>query len=63
MIKQGSRWSGGDHKTFMVLHTIERDGHTWIHYRDEEGDPPKEYSCYQESFVQRFSEILNDSRS
>jgi hypothetical protein len=63
MIKQGSRWSSGDHKMFVVLHTIEQDGHTWVHYRDADGNPPKEYSCYQESFVQRFNEILNDSRS
>ena len=58
IVKEGSTWEGSDHKTFMVIHTIERDGHTWIHYRDEEGDPPKEYSCYLESFVNRFTEKI-----
>jgi hypothetical protein len=63
MIKDGSRWAGTDSKVFVVLHTIEQDGHTWVHYRDDSGSPPREYSCYQESFVQRFNQILNDSRS
>ena len=57
MIKQGSRWSGGNEKVFIVLHTVEQDGHTWIHYRSEkvnESGTPTEYSCYQESFLGRF---------
>ena len=52
-IKQGSRWGGTD-KVFVVLHEIETDGHDWIHYRDDKGDPPREYSCYKESFLLRF---------
>lgn len=63
MIQEGSRWSGNDSKVFVVLHVVEQDGHTWVHYRDEEGTPPREYSCYQESFLQRFRENNNDSRS
>jgi len=63
MIKQGSRWSGNDHRVFIVLHTIEQDGHTWIHYREDNTTEPKEYSCYEESFTQRFKEIVNDSRT
>lgn len=61
MIKVGSRWEGID-KTFVVINTIEQDGHTWVHYREDSNKKPvlecKEYSCYQESFVQRFREIL-----
>lgn len=56
MIKQGSRWTSGD-TVFVVLHTIEQEGHTWVHYRSEKADEtgtPKEYSCYQESFETRF---------
>lgn len=54
-IKEGSRWTGNDHsKKFIVLHEIEQDGYDWIHYRDEKGDPPKEYSCYKDSFLSRF---------
>jgi hypothetical protein len=54
IIKEGSRWWAADSKRFVVLHTIEQDGKTWVHYRDEKGNPPKEYSCYKESFLQRF---------
>jgi len=56
-IKEGSRWGAYDRKVFVVLHTIEQDGHTWVHYRDEVGSPPREYSCYEESFLQRFSPL------
>jgi hypothetical protein len=57
--KQGSRWTGPDNYViFRVLHTIELDGHTWIHYcREDNGD--QSYSCYVESFLERFREILN----
>jgi hypothetical protein len=55
-IKEGSRWSSIT-KVFIVLHIIERDGHVWIHYRDENGEPPMEYSCYQESFLSRFTPL------
>jgi hypothetical protein len=57
-IKQGSRWTGSDHnKQFIVLSEIEHDGHIWIHYRDEKGEPPKEYSCYKDSFLSRFKAL------
>jgi hypothetical protein len=55
IIKEGSRWWNGSDKKFIVLHTVEAEGHTWVHYREAIGNPPKEYSCYKESFVQRFS--------
>jgi len=32
-VKEGSTWEGSDHKQFLVLHTIEKDGHVWVHYR------------------------------
>jgi hypothetical protein len=54
-ITEGSRWSGNDRKTFLVLHEIETDGHVWVHYRDEQGSPPREYSCYKDSFLARFT--------
>jgi hypothetical protein len=56
MIKDGTMWQGSD-KKFVVLHTIELEGHTWVHYRSEkaeENGTPREYSCYQESFLSRF---------
>ena len=55
-IKEGSRWSGNDRKTFLVLDQVETNGHVWIHYREESGQPePREYSCYKESFLSRFT--------
>jgi hypothetical protein len=58
--KIGSKWTGhGTHEVFRVLNTINmNDGHTWIHYcLDSDGD--QSYSCYVESFLERFREILN----
>ena len=52
--KDGSKWVGPDYEIiFTVLHTIELEGNTWVHYRNDK----QEYSCYLESFLQRFSEI------
>jgi hypothetical protein len=28
-----------------------------VHYRDDQGNPPREYSCYLESFLQRFRQL------
>lgn len=59
MIKQGSKWIAANER-FVVLSIVEQDGHTWIHYRSEkvsESGTPREYSCYQESFLSRFRSI------
>jgi hypothetical protein len=55
-IKPGSIWSAGDGKEFVVLSVTEIDDHVWVHYRDQ---ACREYSCYLESFVNRFSELTN----
>jgi hypothetical protein len=59
--KDGSRWTGtsGGEK-FHVLHTIELNDHIWVHYIKEtsaETNEPREFSCYLESFLQRFREL------
>lgn len=54
ILKEGSRWTGGN-KQFILLHEVETDGHVWVHYRDEQGSPPREYSCYKDSFLSRFT--------
>ena len=53
--KEGSKWGGNDRDIFYVMHTIELEGHTWIHYKKL--DTEQEYSCYVESFLQRFQEL------
>jgi len=62
MVKTGSIWQSGDHKQFMVINVVEAEGHTWVHYREHSLKKPsiecKEYSCYEESFVSRFSESV-----
>jgi len=57
-IKIGSRWTSSDHTKFIVLHEVEVDGHIWIHYREELGDA-REYSCYKDSFLSRFTAHVN----
>ncbi len=57
MVKEGSKWSGNDGKIFHVIHRIELECHIWIHYILEDKEDPKEYSCYEESFLSRFRQI------
>ena len=58
-VKVGSLWRTTDDKKFRVINVVEADGHTWVHYRNElkgfNQSQSKEYSCYVESFVERFS--------
>ena len=59
-VKPGSRWTSSDHKHFVVLHEVEVDGHVWVHYREETArGEPREYSCYQDSFLLRFTPHVN----
>lgn len=54
--KDGSKWAGvSDRERFHVVDTIELEGHTWVHYINE--TTAQEYSCYVESFLQRFREL------
>ncbi len=62
IVKEGSRWGTADRKHFLVLSVTEIDGHTWVHYREDRGNKVpaiecKEYSCYLESFTQRFNPL------
>lgn len=60
-IKEGSTWGdGGSQRKFTVIRRIELDGNIWIHYRNEQG---AEFSCYEESFIQRFRENTNEHRN
>lgn len=60
MVKEGSRWTGtSGSDTYHVIHVIELDGHTWVHYIKETSPEHenREYSCYLESFITRFRPI------
>lgn len=60
-VKIGSRWAGTEHEHFCVIAVIELEGHTWVHYRKETDleSSVGEYSCYLESFLQRFRSLPN----
>jgi hypothetical protein len=53
--KDGSKWSGSDGKKFYVISTVWVDDHNWVYYKSL--DNGTEYSCYLESFVERFREL------
>lgn len=51
-VKPQTNWSSTEGRVFTVLHVIrDEQGHTWVHYRNQDGN---EFSCYQESFLSRF---------
>jgi len=54
--KVGSKWRSGNFKHFYVKAVVELEGHTWVYYGEYGTD--REYSCYLESFLERFSEEL-----
>ena len=58
-VKAGTRWRCSNNKLFVVLDVVELEGHTWVHYRNEDNKEPSQYSCYQESFVARFHPFVN----
>lgn len=61
MIKEGSKWSGSDGKIFRVLSTTVIEGKTWVFYRlENSAQEPNEFSCFEESFLHRFTPIVNE---
>lgn len=50
-----------DGKRFRVIDSIflKEDGHQWVHYMKVENG--ETYSCYVESFLERFTEVQDDS--
>ena len=61
-VKAGTLWEGSGRSKFIVISVTEVEGHTWVYYRDNSNKTaePREYSCYEESFVQRFKPLLNE---
>jgi hypothetical protein len=60
MIKKGSKWTGNEGKIFCVIETVEIDGKKWVYYRSE--DAGREFSCFEEGFLARFSPYTNERR-
>jgi hypothetical protein len=59
MVKTGSKWAGADYKEFTVLARVELSGNIWVHYRNNQG---QEFSCYEDAFKSRFTELPNEQR-
>ena len=59
--KEGSRWEGHSGSVFHVIHVVEVDGNTWVHYEQDKINESREFSCYLESFLQRFRELPDDT--
>lgn len=61
-IERGSLWKSSDGRTFQVITEATVEGKEWIHYRriDSEIEEPKEFSCYKESFLSRFTRFLQN---
>ena len=58
-VKPQTSWSSSNGKVFTVIHVIDdAEGNTWVHYRNQEG---QEFSCFQESFISRFSVLPDQS--
>jgi hypothetical protein len=56
-IEKGSVWSGTDGTTFQVITEVLVEGNEWVHYRRIDNKDPKEFSCFKESFLARFTRI------
>lgn len=62
-VKSGTLWSAPNGKRFRVINIVDLEGHIWVHYREDfllkesSVEEPREYSCYQESFVSRFAKL------
>lgn len=54
-IQAGTRWRGVSNHVIVIYEIKAEDGHEWIYYRDADVDTPREYSCYKESFLDRYS--------
>jgi len=55
-LKEGQIWNSSNTE-FRIIKVINIDNNTWVHYINEKTG--QEYSCYQESFVSRFNQVLN----
>jgi len=57
IVKEGSTWKDSKGVEYVIIHIIKQDGHDWVHYRNNAKTEPTEYSCYVESFLQRFTQV------
>jgi len=57
VVNEGQVWVDQTFRQFMIIHVYKDDkGHNWVHYRSND-NPCKEFSCWVESFLERFSPV------
>lgn len=62
MVKVGSIWKDKECNTFRVIDVVNIKGKEWVYYRKEKyssDQENREFSCYLESFVSRFTPYNN----
>lgn len=57
-VQPGDKWKSID-QVFRVIDVVTIEGNIWIHYMKLKDNT--EYSCLQESFLQRFTKVINES--
>jgi len=63
MVKVGSKWWSVNGKVFHVIQRVVIEDKVWIHYICENSDyetDNKEFSCYEESFLTRFTKLPDE---
>ena len=60
MVKVGSKWGSPDGKVFHIIHRVEIDGQWWVHYEQDGCNECREFSCYEDSFLLRFTPLPNE---
>jgi hypothetical protein len=62
MIKSGTIWADVNSRRYVVLGVLPIEDKMWVHYRLEKQEDhlPNEFSCYEESFLSRFTPIVNE---
>jgi aminoglycoside phosphotransferase len=55
MIKAASRWLAPNMVRFTVEYTEVKDGETWVHYQNIQG---QKFSCLEAAFLDRFVQDL-----
>lgn len=57
-IKKNSVWSPNCFTLFVVSKTTRKHGQNWVHYYLK-NNPKQKYHCYEQAFLQRFTELTN----
>jgi hypothetical protein len=56
-IETGQIWTSIGQKEFRIISKVPVEDHIWVHYIDTKTG--QEYSCYEDSFLVRFTPIVN----